>query len=848
MRATDLKTEYLHDPLGIDIDRPRLQWNCEGGILQTAYRIVTEGWDSGKVMTSSMHAVYPLPLSERERVKWKVMLWDENGMPGEWSEAFFETGIKTWNAEWITGNYRPKRRKRFPVDCFRKTFSCVSVSKARLYITACGTYEAMINGKRAGNFILAPGITDYRKRVQYQTYDVKDLLKEGENVITVQLADGWYRGCVGAWGLRNQYGTETKLLVRLDITDREGNVTAICSDGSWEWSSDGPIRMADNKDGEIYDARMAPSYSGKAKITSHSAVPASSLNVHVTEHERLSPKLIITPSGKRVLDFGQNMAGYVSFAVNASDGDTIRLRFGELIGKDGEFTQKNIQLSTKNRITPLQEVRYTCRDGLNQYKTTFSIFGFQYVLVESDIDIRPEDFTAVAVYSDMEETSSFSSSNELLNRFYESTLWSARNNSCDLPTDCPTRERHGWSGDAQIFCGTASYLFNYRSFIAKYLRDLTDGQMRNGCIRQIAPYGGVDFYMSAMNGSAGWSDAVVLIPWKLYERYGDMRILEEMYPAMRRYAEYKRKRVGRWYITSLPTGVGIKYSRMICNYGQSYGEWAEPADVKPFGISDFISPHPEETTAYVVYLMEHMEKIAELLGEHGDEKRYRDCADKVRTGYRMLVKTKKYSLDTGRQAKQVRPLYMKLLDEKDTSFAEERLLRSLDDYGWRLGTGFLSTPFILDVLTGIGTEYAYRLLENEDIPGWLSMPKNGANTVWEAWEGPNSAQGGIGSLDHYSKGAVMEWVFSTMCGVKVSGENHFTVTPLPGGHFTFASFEYKSVFGKISSSWRKENGHTLYEIYIPSNCTADVVINGSIKHAAAGRYIFDENGKEQTLA
>lgn len=840
MIAVNLRTEYLRNPIVIDVYNPMLSWTCEGGRTQTAYQISTEKWDSGKVCSSSMRVVYPIHPEDRERVVWKVRLWDENDVPGDWSEAFFECGICEWKAEWITGNYRISRSRRYPVDCFRKRFECGRVAKARLYVTACGVYEAKINGKRAGEFILAPGITDYRKRVQYQTYDVTGLICHGENEITVQLADGWYRGSVGAWGLRNQYGTETKLLAQLEIVDDSGKTSIIASDSSWDWSNDGSIREADNKDGEIVDARLAPSFDGKAKVTRHCVVPTASNNVPVTEHERFHARKIVTPSGKTVLDFGQNIAGYVSFTLNAKDGQKIRLRFGELLDENGEFTQKNIQLSSKRKTTPLQRIEYTCKDGANEYKTTFSIFGFQYVLVEADFEIDPDDFVAIAVYSDMEETSSFSCSNELLNKFYRAAVWSAKNNSCDLPTDCPTRERHGWSGDAQIFCGTANYLFNYRSFIRKYLNDLRDGQYRNGNIGQIAPYGGVDFYMKAMNGSAGWSDAIVLIPWKLYEQYGDLQVLEDFYPSMRRYAEFKRSKVGKWYLTSRPTGVGLKYAGCICNYGQSYGEWAEPEDVRAFSISDFISPHPEETTAYVVYLMEHMARIADLLEKSEDSVRYSSCASKVREGYRQLVRTEKYSLDSDRQAKQVRPLYMKLLDEGQNKFAKERLLKALDNYGWRLGTGFLSTPFILEVLTEINPEYAYRLLENEEIPGWLSMPKNGANTIWEAWEGPGSKNGGIGSLDHYSKGAALEWVFHTMCGIRVDGENHFRIAPIPGGHFRYAELRYDSVYGSIHSRWECVDDTIVYTVTIPANCTASVIIDGEQKSLAAGEYTFSK--------
>ncbi len=849
MKAINLKTEYLVNPIGIDIQNPRLMWNCDGGIRQTAYRIVAKSdektvWDSGKVSSSSMRAEYPLPLSSRERIGWSVTLWDENDGEGEPSEpAYFETGLLSasdFSAKWISGNYHVNKKNRYPVDCFKKQFHAQNIAKARLYITACGLYEAKINGRRVGDFVLAPGHTDYTKRIQLQTYDVTALLENGENVITVELADGWYRGSCGAWGLKNQYGTQTKLYAQLEITDTSGNRSMIGTDKSWAWSDDGKIRFADNKDGEIIEAWRTPSYSGFAKETSCSVMPVSSNNVPVTEHEKFSVQNVITtPNGAKVLNFGQNIAGYISFAVTAKKGQKIKLRFGEMFDENGEFTQKNFQCANKKRtrVTPLQQIEYDCRDGRNEYKTKFAIFGFQYVLIETDVEWKKEDFTAVAVYSDMEETLSFDSSNELLNKLVEATRWSAKNNHADVPTDCPTRERHGWTGDAQIFCDTAAYLFNYAPFARKYVSDMIDGQRKNGKFRQITPKGGIDFYMNFMDGSAGWSDAGVLIPYRVYKRYGDKKILENSYAAMKKYADFKIKTLGKRYPTAIRTGIDRKYKKYISNYGQSYGEWAEPTEVHITGFKDFACPHPEETTAYIVYLLQTMAEIAGVLGKTDDKKRFSEFAEKAKIGYGKLVECPEFSLDTNRQAKLVRPLYMGLLNEKQAEFAKKRLITALDNYEWRLGTGFLSTPFILYVLEKIDVEYAYRLLENEQMPGWLFMPKMHANTIWESWEG-TEAQGGIASLDHYSKGAVLEWVFSEMCGVKVSGENEFTIAPKVGGKFTFAACEYQSVYGKVSCGWQRENGKTTYQIAIPANTTAKVVLPSGEKTLAAGEYEF----------
>ena len=851
MKAINLKCEYLINPIGIDIQNPRLMWNCDGGIKQTAYRIVAKSdektvWDSGKVNSSSMYAEYPHKLKSRERIIWSVTLWDEDDREGEPSEtAHFETGLlaaSDFTAKWISGNYRVNKKKRYPVDCFRKQFAAQNIAKARLYITACGLYEAKINGQRVGNFILAPGHTDYTKRIQLQTYDVAKLLRNGENDITVELADGWYRGSCGAWGLKNQYGTQTKLYAQLEITDKTGKVTIVGTDKTWAWSDDGKIRFADNKDGEVVEAWRTPSYSGFAKETKCDVMPVSSNNVPVTEHERFTVKQVITtPDGAKVLDFGQNIAGYISFAVTAKRGQKIKLRFGEMFDENGEFTQKNFQCANKKRtkVTPLQQIEYFCKDGLNEYKTKFAIFGFQYVLIESDAEWKKEDFTAIAVYSDMEETLSFDSSNELLNKLVEATRWSAKNNHADVPTDCPTRERHGWTGDAQIFCNTASYLFNFAPFARKYVSDMVDGQRKNGKFRQITPKGGIDFYMNFMDGSAGWSDAGVLIPYRIYKRYGDKKILESSYAAMKKYADFKIKTLGKWYPTAIRTGIDRKYKKYISNYGQSYGEWAEPTEVHITGFKDFACPHPEETTAYIVYMLQTMAEIAEVLGKTDDKKRFSEYAEKAKIGYNNLLECPKFSLDTDRQAKLVRPLYMNLLNEEQSKFAENRLVAALDKYDWRLGTGFLSTPFILYVLEKIDVEYAYKLLENEQMPGWLFMPKMHANTIWESWEG-TEAQGGIASLDHYSKGAVCEWLFGDMCGIKVSGENEFTIAPKAGGKFTFAECEYQSVYGKVSCGWERQKGKTTYKIVIPANTTAKVILPSGEKTLAAGEYEFAE--------
>ena len=884
MKAVRLRTEYLNNPIGIDIKKPRFSWVCEGGITQTAYRIIAlddtgkELWDSGKIESDRMHLItwQGKKLESRMHVIWQVQLWDEKGNPGDLSEkAEFEMGLISgidWVSKWITGNYVPDKKKRYPVDCFRKFFSFSEEKRAvraRLYATACGIYEFRINGRKAGNNCLAPGYTDYNKRIQYQTIDVTDLvMRTGKELeITAELASGWYRGSIGAHGLRNEYGTETKLRAQLEVTYEDGSMDRIVTDESWQWSNDGSIRYADNKDGEYVDANQKPSYSQMAKITSHKVMPTASNNVALIEHEVFEGKLHKSPKGRIIADMGQNIAGYISMNFSAKKGQILRLRFGEYLGEDGELVQKNIQCIDKKRITPLQEVVYVCKDGINEYKTRFAIFGFQYVEIEyANFDVDPRDYygdyikeaeakyghqnesfgfddfniNGIAVYSDIQETGFFESSNELLNQFVLATKWSTKGNSADIPTDCPTRERHGWTGDAQIFFKTASYLFDYAAFSQKYLRDVYDWQKPDGKLPQIAPYGGVDFFMQSMNGSVGWSDVGVLIPYYFYQMNGDKKILEDYYDRMKKYAFFMQSRCGKWGGTySKSTGVKGPYKKYLVNKGQSYDEWAEPQDVMAFHWTDFVAPHPEVQTAYTAHIMHVMSEIARITGHDEDITGYKEYENGCTMAYRELIKQKGFELDTDRQARLVRPLSFGLLDDKTSEYAKKRLLKAIENYDYRLGTGFLSTPLIMDLLCKIDIDVAYKLLENEKIPGWLSMPKAGATTIWESWEGAN-AQGEVGSLNHYSKGALCEWLFSGMCGIKVDGENHFIIRPIPGGSFEHASAEYTSVYGMVKSGWRKEDGKTIFKIEIPVNTTATVVIGDTVNEVVqAGKYSYE---------
>jgi alpha-L-rhamnosidase len=870
MKAINLKTEYLSCPMALDIREPRFFWNCEGGVKQSAYRVAAKRngekiWDTGKVCSGRMtHIRYAgPPLNSRDRIEWAVSLWDENDIGGEPVSAWFEMGLleaSDWKAQWIRGNYKPRKNTRYPADYFNKEFNLHKTKRiktARLYITACGLYEARLNGFRVGSFVLAPGTTDYRRRLQYQAYDVTKMVQD-QNTLEIILADGWYRGSIGCFAPTNVFGRETKLLCQLETQYADGGSECIVSNETWRWSNDGPVRFADLKDGEVYDAAKQPSYSGFAREVKERIVPSASNNVDVKEQEEFTAALITTAGGKRVLDFGQNIAGFIAFTAMGGKGQKIKLRLGEILDGDGEFTQTNIQikkpvkeytkltelLTITGKIkgeltsTPKQEVEFLCSGGADYYKTAFAIFGFRYALIETDIAFDPVQFKAIAIYSDMDESGDFSCSNEMVNRFLKNTRWSMKGNFCDVPTDCPQRERLPWTGDAQIFFNTASYFMDTAAFFRKWLNDLKDGQYKNGLISTIVPYNGVEMAYKIQGATAGWGDTAVLVPYRYWKRYGDETIIRDLYEMMRRYALYIINHTGQKNRKSAKANPYNKYTR---EKGVQLGEWLEPAEFQEHISAGHMPIQTEVATAYLHYTMRHIAEIASFLGMTEDAVLFTEYTDGAKKAYNWLF-LKDGAPDTDRQAKLVRPLALGLAEGGLKKQVEKRLVQAVKNRKYCIGTGFLSTPFVLPILTEAGfVETAYKMLENEESPSWLAEVKAGATTVWENWDGE-------ASRNHYSPGAVCEWLFNTAAGINVAGENHFIVKPVPGGTLRFVRAAYRSIYGKVSSCWeRGEDGGYTFTVTVPPNTTAEIILpNGEIHNSVSGThtYIMEEENHE----
>lgn len=856
MKATHLRVDYLKEPLGLGNPSPRFYWNCEGGIKQSAYQIVVKVrgetlWNSGKVQSSSMtHIPYQgRLLRSRERVLWSVKLWDENDQGGEIVSSWFEMGLlnaSDWQAEWISGNYKPNPKFRYPVDCFHKMFSLTNkIRSARLYASARGIYDVTVNGQRIEEFILAPGMTDYRKRIQYQTYDVTKLLN-WNNTLELRLADGWYRGSSAAYGVTNVYGTQTSVIAQLEITYADGTVQMICTDDTWAWSNDGPIRFADLKDGEIYNAQMVPTYAGNAKVVKGDVNLVASDNVPVREKERFGAKLL----KNNVLDFGQNIAGYLEFTVRGNPGEVIKLVCGEVLDENGNVDLSGIQetrpvggwnqislikklltnqISGENDPTPWQQISFTCSGGEDHYKTSFAVFGFRYAQIVTKTEVDPESFTAIAVYSDMEQTGDFTCSNELVNKLLENTRWSMKGNFLDLPTDCPTRERLGWTGDAQIFFDTGAYLMDTSAFFRKWIVDMEDAQNKNGLLPAVLPYQGVDMMYNATGSSVGWADAVYMIPYRCFLRYGDKVILEKTWPMVEKYANYLMKNLG---MRDKKEGKANPHNAYTYEKGVHLGEWLEPEEFrdKVYGTE---AKHPEECTAYLHYSMVTIGQIATILGKLEMANRCAKVAEGAKIAYNALF-VKTGTLNTTRQAKLVRPLALGLLDGEEKKSAQKKLVEAVEFYRHRVGTGFLSTVFLLPVLTEAGeSETAYKMLENTEKPGWLGEVLDGATTVWENWEGDLSQ-------NHYSPGAVCQWLFETVAGIRVAGENRFLIAPVPGGTLTHAKASYQSPYGQVESGWEKTDSGLKFTVHVPDNCTAEVILpSGKKTCVTAGCHVME---------
>lgn len=832
-----------------------LSWQCSGGVYQTAYEIELDAdgetvWQSGKVSSDSMHAEAPAVNGSRVRGRWRVRLWDENNVPGAWNEAVFETGLSRsdWQGVWacpetededISGDdainafarpnwerkqaeqevsgkgaarpYQPHR----PASYLRRVFTAPAGS-ARLYITAMGLYAAWLNGVRVGDMVLAPGSFTGDKHLGVQTYDVTGLMRAGENELLIALGDGWHRSTSGVDGCRNLFGDTLGVLFQLEVDGR-----AVCvSDGAMQATQKGPIRQNDLQQGEVYDARLEGELTGwhSVKTAANTLLLTGMNTVPIREQEAFPGRLFTAPNGETVVDFGQNLAGYVEMTLTAHAGQKVKLTCGETLDENGNFTQENFQDRARHSEGgTAQLLELICKEGANHFKPSFTIMGFRYAKVETDADLSGAVFTAHAVYSDMAVTGEFTCGSSAVNQLVQNSIWSQKGNFCDIPTDCPTRERAGWTGDMGVFIDTGLTLMDCYPVVEKWLEECRLNQYPDGRMANIAPPNGRPSFMTPMLCmSAGWGDAAILVPFALYRRTGDRKILADNYEMMQKWYAFL---LGRAQQTTDEQQTG-EYAKYTVLNGLDYGEWCEPG-VTPQ--QAMMNPRKSVGTAYLAYSGRVLAQVADALGKAEDAARYRDIADKAKKAYRAAF-TENGAIHSDRQCEYVRAIQFALLDEGESQAAADALNALVAQNGCHLNTGFLSTPFLCGVLARYGhVDTAYRLLLQPEAPGWLYAVSKGATTVWETWTGIDDAGCPHDSLNHYSYGAICGWLFGGVCGIRLAG-GALTIAPTPHKSLGHAKAVYRSPVGTIESGWRYDGDTVVYTFTIPANMTANVTL------------------------
>lgn len=690
------------------------------------------------------------------------------------------------------------------------------IKKAELTISATGVYEAIINDKRVGNFILAPGLTSYKTRLQYQTYDVTDML-EDENVLSICLGKGWYRGRISA-NDKEINRTDGAVIAELVITYTDGSTESVITDNSWSVSTS-RILFSDIYDGETYDASAETKELGNAVINNSisklTLIPQE--GEIVKEQEKIKPvSMFITPKGERVIDFGQNIAGYVSIDLTANKGDKIVISHAEVLDSDGNFYNENYR-SAKSRL------EYICRGGRQVYKPHFTYFGFRYIrLDECPENVSLDNFTAIAIYSDMKRTGYIETGSKKVNKLFENTLWSQKDNFIDIPTDCPQRdERMGWLGDAQVFAKTAIYNYNTKKFFSKWLGDLRAEQRENGSVPDTVP----NFWLLSRSSTA-WGDAMTVIPWQLYLMYGDKKDLEVNFDAMKRWGDFMTNDSLDKYLWTCADDSDKMWRK-------HYGDWL--ALDAPSGSYRGITPDNFIASAFYAYSTDILIKAGKVIGKGMSE--YEEL-------HRNIVSTfKKTFTEYSTQTECVLALYFNLTDDKAKT--AKQLNDMIVSNGNKLKTGFVGTPYLLYALSENGyAQTAYSLLLQEGYPSWLYEVNHGATTVWEHWDGIRDDgtfwSTDMNSYNHYAYGSVVDWLYSAAGGIKPveqnSGFKEAVIAPVPDKRLGSINVSLDTAYGTIKSAWHYEGDKVCYEITTPVKAT--IIINGEEHLVVSGTYYF----------
>jgi alpha-L-rhamnosidase len=845
---SNLTCEYRVNPLGIDVPNPRLSWQLESdkrSTHQTAYRILAaesetalnDGnlyWDTGKVQSDqSIHIPYAGPrLVSGQRLLWKVRVWDDAGRETESTHAWWEMGLLNrtdWQGQWIGAPFSGGPRTTSPAPYLRKEFAVArQIVSARLYATSIGLYEFYLNGVRVGDALLTPGWTDYNKHIQYQTYEVTDLIRQGLNVCGAILGDGWGVGNI-AWIGRQRYADRPRLLAQIVITYSDKSQEVIASDDSWK-GAEGPILESDMLMGESYDARREltgwcyPGYLDSSWWTvevfeDHGAALVATNGPVVKSQEELHPvnihKIPDFVNPRWIFDLGQNMVGWVRLCIRGEEGTTVSIRYAEVLNPDGT-------LYTANLRTARNTDHYTLKGGEEEvWKPHFLFHGFRYVELLGFPGIpTQETVTGIVVHSDIPPTGIFECSDPLINQLQHNIVWGQKGNFVDVPTDCPQRdERLGWTGDAQVFIRTAAFNMNVAGFFTKWSRDVEDAQYPDGAYPAVTPNPSV---WPIGDGGPAWADAGVICPWTIYLCYGDKSLLEARYESMQRFIAF----------LSDTSKNGLRcYAEYSGWHG--FGDWlaldgSDMRDGREGGTSKELIG-----TAFFAYSTHLMANIAHILGRSEDEEGYDKLSRQVRDAFIKHFVLPDGTLKGGTQTSYVLALQFDLLPQDLRSIAASELVRNIEQRGNHLSTGFVGTPYLNWVLSGAGhLDTAYTLLKQTTWPSWLYSVTQGATTIWERWDGWTHDKGfqdeGMNSFNHYAYGAIGDWMYAVIGGIDLDpeqpGYKHIIMHAQPGGGLTHAKAGLHTMYGLIRSEWILQNETFDWKITIPANTTASVIL------------------------
>jgi alpha-L-rhamnosidase len=852
----DLTCEYFTNPMGIGTTTPRLSWILSSGVQdqhQTAYQILVasspkslnekkvDRWNSGKVESDQSILVEYAGdfLQSREKCWWKVRVWDKSGKASAWSEpASFEIGLlkaSDWTADWIKSSIWFSEVYH-PSPMFRKEFNLEKqIASARLYITSLGLYEAEINGKKVGDLVLTPGWTSFHSRVQYQTYDVSDMLTTGGNAIGITLGNGWYRAFRGFRPSEDLGKESLDVIAQLEVRYTDGTSEVVLTDDSWK-SAMGPIRSSVIYDGETYDARLEkPGWSkagyddsdwkGTEQVRNDNDLIVYPASDPMRKLEEITPiEILVTPEGDTVLDMGQNMVGWIRLKVDCPRGTAITLRHAEVLDKDGTFYIENLR-SAKQTNT------YICKGGGTEiFEPHFTFQGFRFVDISGyPGEVTKDMLTGIVVNSDLKKTGSFTCNDSLINQLQHNIVWGQKGNFVDVPTDCPQRdERMGWTGDCQVFAPTACFNMDCAGFYTKWLRDLAADQHEDGAVPHVIPN------VLGRGGAHGWQDAATIVPWTVYRWYGDVRILAEQYESMKALVEFMRGEAGDAYIWK-PTE-------------RQFGDWLAFATTR--------SDYPGATTdkdllasAYFYHSTNLVRKTARILGKDGDASDYGQLLEKIRKAYADEYLTPNGRLSSNTQTAYVVALSFGLIPDALEEVAAGRLAADVNLFG-HITTGFLGAADICHVLTDYGyLDEAYKLLYRTDYPSWLYPVTQGATTIWERWDGqkPDGTfqNAGMNSFNHYAYGAVGDWLYRKVAGIDmdpaVPGFKSIIVKPHPGGEMNNVNATHDSPYGRVSSAWEIKDGKFTLKVDVPVNTSARIYVP-----TTGGTILLSDEGIEDT--